>query len=266
MNKNQREIEIIFESNDFLVIDKPANLLVHPTPEGNSGHQTSNNKQISKSKNIQKSKISNLKSYTLIDWLIEKYPGIKTVGDQPEIRPGIVHRLDKETSGIMIIAKNQLTFEKLKKLFQTRQVEKTYLTLVLGRMPKEKGEINLKIAKSPVSTKRTAKIRPGQKLSEAKTEWKVLKTYKNQQNQIFSLLELKPKTGRTHQLRVHLAAIGHPIISDYLYGGKTARGYRLQLNRVFLHAKSLEFELDKTNYFFEAPLAKDLSDFLLTLK
>ena len=239
-------IKVIFENHDFLIISKPSGLLVHSAP--------------------------NSKEETLVDWLTEKYPEIKTVGDlstdseqTDQLRPGIVHRLDKETSGIMIIAKTQSAFEILKNKFKNREVKKTYRALVLGKMAQTHGEISLPIAKAKKSTKRTTRVRLGQKNSEALTDWKLLMTFKDSQNNCLSLLEITPKTGRTHQIRVHLAAIGHPVCGDYLYGRKTTKSFREKLPRTFLHAKSLEFYWDKSFYSFESPLPRDLEEFLETL-
>ncbi len=258
--------EIIFENQDFLIISKPAGLLVHGGLKENSKSETLNTKQ------IPKPKTQSQKPDTLVDWLVEKYPEIKDVGDLSTdsrqanpLRPGIVHRLDKETSGVMIIAKNQGTFELLKNKFKNREVKKTYLALVLGKMNQVSGEINLPLAKSKTSTKRTTRIKPGQKNSPALTEWKTLKTFQTENGDWLSLLEVIPKTGRTHQIRVHLAAIGHPVCGDYLYGRKATKSFREVLPRVFLHAKSLEFELNQTNYFFESPLSQDLEKFLNNL-
>ncbi len=233
--------EIIFENKDFLVLNKPAGFVVHP-----------------------KTDYSDSKEQTLVSWLIKNYPQIKNVGDNPEIRPGIVHRLDKETSGVMVITKNQNSFETFKNIFKQRSIEKIYLALVIGKMNNKEGKINLAITRS-ISTKRTTKIREGQKALKAETLWEVLKTYQDN-NQILSYLKLIPKTGRTHQLRVHLAAIGHPVVGDYLYGGKTTLKYREKLNRIFLHAYSLRFKYDNTNYLFEAELPIELKNFLKELK
>lgn len=234
--------KIIFENSDFLIIDKPAGLLVHPASGKN--HETE----------------------TLTDWLIENYPQIKQVGDAPELRPGIVHRLDKETSGVMIIAKTQEAFEALKQKFQTREIKKTYLGLALGKFSENQDEINKPIAKSKDSTKRTTFIKEGQKNSEAKTLWRKIQEYQDEKGQFLTLLELEPKTGRTHQLRVHLSAIGHPIAGDYLYGRRATKSFRKSLERIFLHAQSLEFNWQGEKLSFEAPLPKNLSEFLQTLK
>ncbi|OGY38684.1 MAG: hypothetical protein A2418_01360 [Candidatus Brennerbacteria bacterium RIFOXYC1_FULL_41_11] len=252
-------IGVIFENQDFLVINKPAGLMVHSAPEERTKNQIPDDKQISKSK------FQNKRQETLADWLKKERPETEKVGDDPELRPGIVHRLDKETSGVLIIAKTQEAFEVLKNKFKNREVKKTYLALVLGKMNVSSEEINLPIAKSKKSTKRTTRIRPGQKNSEAKTNWKLLKTYSDQSGNTLSLLEVIPKTGRTHQIRVHLAAISHPVVGDYLYGRKKTKSFRETIQRIFLHAKLLELEFNKTNYSFEAELPIELGNFLDSL-
>lgn len=256
------KIQVIFENSDFLIISKPSGMLVHPT----------DNRQLPARLNPAIAGLGGTTNNTLTDWLTEKYPEIKTVGDPSTnsgqadpLRPGIVHRLDKETSGVMVIAKTQEAFEILKTKFKNHEIKKAYLALVLGKMSADSGEIILPIAKSKKSTKRTTRIRPGQKNSEAKTNWKLLKTYSDQSGNILSLLEVIPKTGRTHQIRVHLAAISHPVAGDYLYGRKTTRSFRETLQRIFLHAKLLEFEFNKTNYSFETELPIELNDFLNSL-
>ncbi len=270
------KIEIIFENSDFLIVSKPAGLLVHGGLKENSKSETlqpeADPPLAENTKQIPKPKTQSQKPGTLVDWLVEKYPEIKDVGDLSTdsrqanpLRPGIVHRLDKETSGVMVIAKNQETFELLKNKFKNREVKKTYLALVLNKMGQDSGEINSPIAKSKTSTKRTTRVRPGQKSSEAITNWKLLQTLADKDGNYFSFLEITPKTGRTHQIRVHLAAIGHPVCGDYLYGRKTTKSFREKLPRIFLHAKSLEFYWDKSFYSFEAELPDELKEFLASL-
>jgi len=233
----QNKIEVIFENEDFLIINKPSGLLVHPVVKADPQEPA------------------------LTDWLLANYPQLETVGDEPQLRPGIVHRLDKETSGVLVVAKNQKTFEELKNLFQTRQIEKTYLALVIGQPAQNHGIIDLPIAKASKSTKRTSHVKPNQKSSAAITVWSVKKVYSTPE-QILSLLKVKPRTGRTHQIRVHLAAINHPVVGDYLYGGKATQQYRSALKRTFLHAHSLKFKLGQTNFYFEAELPAELQAFL----
>jgi 23S rRNA pseudouridine1911/1915/1917 synthase len=257
------EPEIIYEDDDFLALNKPAGMLVHATSRDG----------------VEK---------TLVDWLLGKYPEIKNVGDSLEIhpafgearfikRPGIVHRLDKDTSGVMIAAKNQKAFEYFKNLFspygrspegrQGSQIKKTYLALAIGEVRPPAGggigTINKPIRLKNGSVKRT--VWEGKDEKEAITEYKVidyLKIKTQKGGQIFSLLEVSPKTGRTHQIRVHLASIGHPIIGDRLYGGKKS----YSAGRQFLHAQSIEFtDMSGKRMKIEAGLPEDLRGFLQNL-
>ena len=231
------DLKIIYEDKNFLAINKPAGLLVH---------------QI------------NLKpKYTLVDWLIKRYPDVKGVGDAPEIRPGIVHRLDKDTSGVILIARNQKYFEYLKELFypygrQGKQIKKTYLALVWGEIKQKIGEIIKPISLKSGGVKRT--VWKGKMEKEAITEYKVKKIVKNEEGKVFSLVEVMPKTGRTHQIRIHLASISHPIVGDSLYGSKTNP---FNLERQFLHAESLEFPIEEGRMIkIEAELPEDLQNVL----
>jgi len=221
---------LIYQDENLLVINKPAGLLTHP-------------------------KSAKDPSQSVVSWLLEKYPEIKKVGDHMEnpgtseegrnirqnnigtgtLRPGIVHRLDKETSGLMLVAKNQKSFEYFKNLFQERLIKKTYLALVYGNLKNKTGTIELPLGK--LGTKQTTRIKGKKDLKEreAVTEYKVIKEFLN-----YSLLEVYPKTGRTHQIRVHLNAIGHPIVCDKIYGGRK-KYCPPELGRLFLHAQKLEF-------------------------
>ena len=225
------QIKVIYEDKDLLVINKPAGLIVHGVRgkhfrEGNQKEEE-----------------------TLVDWLIKRHPEIKDVHDStshtgqvnPEDRAGIVHRLDRETSGIMVIPKNKETFAYLKELFQTREVKKTYLALVWGKVEPENGIIEKPIGIKDGTIKRTVHVKNARMVREAVTEYKVKKHLKikvDGKAEDFTLVELSPKTGRTHQIRVHMASIGHPLVGDSLYGGKKAD---LGLKRHFLHAESIEF-------------------------
>jgi 23S rRNA pseudouridine1911/1915/1917 synthase len=230
-----QDLPVIYEDESFLAVNKPAGLLMHQT-----GRKE--------------------KEETLVDWILKRHPEIENVGETSTSlgqkirnRPGIVHRLDKDTSGVVIIPKNQETFEYLKRLFQTHQVKKTYLALVYGNIEPKKGTINKPIGLKPGTTKRT--VHGGKMVKEAATEYKVLKDYDG-----FSLVEVSPKTGRTHQIRVHLASINHPVVGDPLYGGKRAKQNSLGLSRQFLHASSIEFiDPKKTGFKFEANLPDDLT-------
>lgn len=223
-------IEVIYSDQDIIVLNKPAGLAVHGGPQ--------------------------VRGKTLVGFLLEEFPEIHNVGEDPS-RPGIVHRLDKDTSGVMVVARNQKSFEELKDLFQKRLVEKTYWAIVCGKPQEKQGIISLPIgrmAKNPL--KRgvevgKSKIRGAR---EAITEYKVLKSGSK-----YSLVELKPKTGRMHQLRVHMKALGHPVACDKLYGGKNVccpEGGSRQL----LHAKSISFSFPEgRKLYFEADPTEDLS-------
>lgn len=232
------EPKIIYEDKNQLAINKPAGLLVHRAPQTKGGVSC------------------------LTDWLIKKYPNIKKVGDEPILRPCIVHRLDRETSGILMVAKTQPAFDFLKKQFQEREVKKTYVALVFGNLKKDKDIIDLSIGKSK---KDFRKFITGDRargiLREAVTEYKVIERFKG-----YTLVEVYPKTGRTHQIRVHMKAIGHPIVGDSLYAPKNVK-HPLGLTRHFLHAKSLEivlFEGGKIK--IEADLPECLSKALAKLE
>lgn len=216
-------LDIVYEDKDILVINKPAGLLVHPT--------------------------ASQKEHTLANALIAKYPDIRKVGENP-LRPGIAHRLDKDTSGLLIVAKNQKAFQFIKEQFLKRRVVKKYLALVEG-MPKEKsGVIGYPIRPSKkYRLKKVAVRKPavgaGAKKSvrAAETYYQVKQSYEIGSRKI-ALLEVIPKTGRTHQIRVHLAAIGHPVVGDTLYGsgkGKAKSEKGLEPRRQMLHAYSLAF-------------------------
>ena len=238
---------IIYEDSDLLVLNKPAGLTVHKTSPTD-------------------------KQTTLVDWLLEKYPQIKEVGDpirtpsgsngaSDPYRPGIVHRLDKETSGLMVVAKTQVAFSYLKEQFQTKKMKKQYLALVFGQLKNQSGLIDKPLGK--LGTKQTTQIKGKTELDvkEAQTEYKVLEEYNG-----FSLLEVRPLTGRTHQIRVHLNSIGHPIVGDSLYGGKH-HPRPAGLERMFLHAQKLEFTtLAGEHLTLEADPPLELTNFLNSLR
>ncbi len=238
---------IIFEDVSFAVLDKPAGMLVHPARERDSIEGT------------------------VAGWVVHSWPQARHIADPYSEEPkyGIVHRLDKETSGIMVVAKTQDAFDELKKQFQNRAVEKTYEALVWGKMPRESGVIVRPIAKSRQGTKRTTRPRENQAVRPAQTEWRIIKTFRDtvlRAGMPLTLLSLHPLTGRTHQLRVHCAAAGHPILGDYLYGGATSEQYRAVLGRVFLHAAKLSFSFLETKRDFSCPLPEPLEHFLKKLE
>ena len=241
------KIAVLYEDKNFLALYKPAGILVHK---------------------VKSLKLKVLEE-TLVDWVLDNYPEVKKVGDDTIIRPGIVHRLDKDTSGIILIARNQEFFNYLKNLFQTGKIKKNYLALVCGKLEPKTGIIEKPISLKTGTTKRT--VWKGKIEKEAITEFKVIKFLKlkvnkvnKEKEQIFSLLEVMPKTGRTHQIRVHLASIGHPIVGDFLYGKKENI---LGLKRQFLHAQSLEFSLpDNKRIKIECDLPEDLNSALSKLE
>lgn len=229
------EILIIYENNDFLAVNKPAGLLVHPIEKSKifapSAQVSKRPKQGCAITQNEKSKVC---EFTLVDWLIQRYPGTKTVGDDIQ-RPGLVHRLDKDTSGIMLIAKNQDYFNYLKNLFQKRDIVKTYLAVVYGKPISKKGIINKSLGIKKGAVKRT--VFGGKKIQEAETLYQTLQDFGD-----FALLEVQPKTGRTHQIRAHLSSIGHPVVGDLIYGFKKRKEPAF-VGRQLLHAYSLEFNL-----------------------
>jgi 23S rRNA pseudouridine1911/1915/1917 synthase len=213
----QRDIKIIFENDEVLAVDKPAGLVVH------SDGKT--------------------KEPNLTDWVVENYPEMENVGekavyDGKEIaRPGIVHRLDRETSGVMLLAKTQESFENLKKQFQERETKKIYNAFVYGPMKEEEATIDRPIGKSKSDFRKWSAQRGARgELREAVTDYKVLN-----KNKDFSYLEVSPKTGRTHQIRVHLKAINYSVVCDKLYAPK--RECALGFGRLALHARSITFSL-----------------------
>lgn len=205
-------IDIIYEDENVIAVNKPAGLLVHRTSKDEED--------------------------TLAAWLVRHYPPISRVGDDPVKRPGIVHRLDRDTSGVMLAAKNQETFTYLKKQFQDRSIKKAYRALVHGKMSDARGVVDKPISLKPGTVKRT--VHGGKMTKDATTEYKVIETFKN-----FSLVEVIPKTGRTHQIRIHLASINHPVVGDSLYGKKKNKITIPGVTRQMLHAYSIEFSLPR---------------------
>jgi len=216
-------LNIIYEDDDLLVVDKPAGLAVHPAP-GHPGH-------------------------TLVNAVLSHLPGLAETGDS--LRPGIVHRLDKDASGIMVVAKNNAAQLNLIDQFKARSVVKAYLVLVEGHLTPEDGVIEAPIGRDPRNRKRMAVVAEGR---EARTRYHVIKYIGN-----YTLLEVRTETGRTHQIRVHLKAIGYPVAGDATYGVKSA-----YLSRQFLHACRLGFHLPSTGEYveFTSELPPDLAQAL----
>ncbi len=230
------EPKILFEDEQLLILDKPSGWVVNES-------QTTKRQKV-----IQQ-------------WLTTMaYP----LANITEMRSGIVHRLDKETSGILVVAKTKETLEKLQMQFKERVVKKNYLALAHGKVEPKEGIINAPVGRLPWNRERFG-VLPGGRTAE--TKYKVNKYYsKNKQD--LTLVELEPKTGRTHQIRIHLKYLGYPIVSDNFYAGrKTARNDRIWCPRLFLHASKILFKHPKTekNIGFENDLPDDLKRALKTL-
>ena len=230
-------IKIIDDTNDYLVIEKPAGLLVHPAP----GHTET----------------------TLVDELLTKYPELKSVGDNPA-RPGLVHRLDKEASGLMVVAKTQAMFNNLKQQFQARTVNKEYITLVHGVMTptQEHDVIDKAIGRAHGRIARMAAHSQSlDSAKEAKTEYWVIKRLRHH-----TLLRVKIHTGRTHQIRVHMFSLGYPLVGDKIYIQKRVKPAK-NIERLFLHSNKLGFkDLASEYHEYESKLPGELQNFLTSLK
>lgn len=234
------KIKVLYEDSNILAVDKPSGISVHG--DGRSMDKT------------------------VADWVLKNYPKMKNVGEneiyenkkiKTEIKkPGIVHRLDRETSGVLLLAKNQKSFEALKKQFQDREVNKIYLAFVSGFVRNDHGVINKPIGRSPRDFRRHLAGRGARgEMREAITEYKVLKRFISGKDK-FTFLEIKPKTGRTHQIRVHLKFLNHPIVCDLLYNpnGSCPKG----ISRMALHAKSIEVKNFKGKVIkVESPMPKE---------
>lgn len=210
---------VIYKDKNFIAINKPAGLLTHGV--------------------LYNAEKTELKEQTVVDWLIKEYPEIQSVGDDRKTRPGIVHRLDRDTSGTLIIARNQKFFDYFKDLLKKGEVKKTYIALVYGKIEKRL-LIDRPIGLRSGTTRRSVKAKKMKMVKEAITEVIPISSF-NYKGEYLSLVNAFPKTGRTHQIRIHLASIGHSIVGDPLYGRKKNP---FDLKRQFLHAKSLEFNLE----------------------
>lgn len=221
-------LNIVYEDSDIILVDKPAGMVVHPAP----GHSRG----------------------TLANALVAHVPGISVGGT---LRPGIVHRLDKDTSGLIVAAKTDRGRNTLVAQWEERSVEKTYLTLVSGVVEDTEATIDAPIGRDPKNRQRMAVVRSGR---PAVTHLRVVERFQDA-----TLLEVSIETGRTHQIRVHLAFIGHPVVGDHVYG--RARPIEAQLQRQFLHASGLAFRLpDGTPVRFESTLPEELERTLSQLR
>ena len=224
-------LDIIFENDDLIVVNKPAGMVVHPA----TGHY----------------------SGTLVNAVLGYDPDLEGIGG--EERPGLVHRLDKETSGLIVLAKNERAHNWLQEQFRLRQVEKTYLALVDGKPPTPTGRVEAPIGRDPNHRKKMAVVSPG-KGREAVSEYKTLESFRNH-----TLLEFHPHTGRTHQIRLHCQFLGCSIVGDSVYGKRTVT---VTINRHFLHAFRLKIILpnEKQPRTFEADLPEELKNVLDEVK
>ena len=222
-------LDVVYEDDVMLVVNKPAGMVVHPALGHSSG--------------------------TLVNALLAYCPAVADVGGLE--RAGIVHRLDKDTSGVILVAKDEQTRGALQRLFKRRQVDKTYLALVEDRVDPREGIIEAPVGRDKRNRKRMAVVRGGR---EAYTAYRV-REYVGE----YTLLEVRPRTGRTHQIRVHLAWIGYPIVGDTVYG---RRRQELLRGRFFLHAARLEFKhpVSGDEVVVEAPLPEELQSILQWLR
>jgi len=241
-------LDVVYEDADIAVINKAAGMTVH----AGSGKNEAGSKG------------------TLVNALLHRFGRLSEVGG--ELRPGIVHRLDKETSGLVIVAKNDRAHRKLAQQFAGREVKKTYIALVHGWVKLDRGTINAPISRDLVRRARMTTRRAGGR--EAITHWKVARRLEGAFGK-FSLLEVRIETGRTHQIRVHLASLGHPVVGDTVYGAPSKSiSYRgtaqeaASLERNFLHAFGIQFQHPISNapLSFEQPLPAELEKFLLQVE
>jgi len=235
-------LDIVFEDNDLAVVNKPAGMMVHA---GAGATDSARNRG------------------TLVNALLHHFQQLSAVSG--ELRPGIVHRLDKETSGLIIVAKNDAIHRKLAAQFSSRQVKKTYVALVHGWLRNDRGTIRASISRDRV--RRTRMTTRGSAGREAITHFTVEKRIESAYGK-FTLLEVSIDTGRTHQIRVHMASLGHPIVGDALYGApceiRAKNRPTISLPRNFLHAAKLEFQHPRTQQqlSFEQPIPEELNHFM----
>jgi 23S rRNA pseudouridine1911/1915/1917 synthase len=255
-------LDVIYEDADLAVINKPAGMMVHA---GSGQNEDARNRG------------------TLVNALLYRFKALSATGG--DLRPGIVHRLDKETSGLIVVAKNDRAHAALAELFSSRQIKKTYIALLQGTVERARGTINANVGRDPQRRTRMT-TKPLGDARTAVSHYEVMRRLANRFGK-FTLVRVRIETGRTHQIRVHMASIGHPVVGDTLYGGsghltdqvasqaatsKAARRKsepeRLRLGRNFLHAAQLEFPHPKTGKLLqlEAPLPVELEEFLSRLE
>ncbi len=251
-------LDLVYEDSDLAVINKPAGMMVHAGAGQNAGAQSAG---------------------TLVNALLYRFKALSSAGG--ELRPGIVHRLDKDTSGLIIVAKNDRAHAALGAMFSGRKIKKTYIALVQGSVAKDRGTITAGVSRDPLRrTRMTAK--PNENARSAVSHYEVVRRLETRFGK-FTMVQVRIETGRTHQIRVHMSSIGHPVVGDTVYGGagqltdqlaaqnaksraarKRAEPEVLKLGRNFLHAAKLEFEhpLIRKELRLEAPLPPELVGFL----
>ncbi len=255
-------LDVVFEDADLAVVNKPAGMMVHAGSGQNEDERSRG---------------------TLVNALLHRFKALSSTGG--DLRPGIVHRLDKDTSGLIVVAKNDRAHNALAEMFSDRSIKKTYLALVQGEVERPRGTINASVGRDPLRRTRMT-TRPQDNARTAVSHYEVIRRLSSRFGK-FTLVKVRIETGRTHQIRVHMASIGHPVVGDTLYGGagqltdqvasqsatsKAARRKlepeRLKLGRNFLHAARLEFPHPRTRkqLELEAPLPLELEAFLARLE
>jgi len=255
-------LDVVFEDADLAVVNKPAGMMVHAGSGQNEDERSKG---------------------TLVNALLYRFKKLSSTGG--ELRPGIVHRLDKDTSGLIVVAKNDRAHEALGEMFSSRQIRKTYVALVHGTVERARGTINAAVGRDPVRRTRMTTL-PQDNARSAVSHYEVVQRFANRFGK-FTLVRVRIETGRTHQIRVHMASIGHPVVGDTLYGAagqltdqvaaqaatskaarRRAEPERLRLGRNFLHATKLEFPHPKTGKLLqlEAPLPVELESFLASME
>ena len=251
-------LDVVFEDADLAVVNKPAGMMVHAGSGQNEDARSRG---------------------TLVNALLYRFKKLSSTGG--DLRPGIVHRLDKDTSGLIVVAKNDRTHAALGEMFSNRQIKKTYIALVQGSVERARGTINAGVGRDPVRRTRMT-TQPTENARTAVSHFEVVRRLSNRFGK-FTLVRVRIETGRTHQIRVHMASIGHPVVGDTLYGGsgqltdqvasqaaqskaarRKAEPERLKLGRNFLHAARLEFTHPRTGkqLELEAQLPEELESFL----
>ncbi len=255
-------LDVIFEDADLAVVNKPAGMMVHAGSGQNEDARSRG---------------------TLVNALLHRFKKLSSTGG--ELRPGIVHRLDKDTSGLIVVAKNDRTHAALGEMFASRHMKKTYIALVQGAVERAKGTISAGVSRDPVRRTRMT-TQPNENARSAVSHYEVVRRISNRFGK-FTLVRVRIETGRTHQIRVHMASIGHPVVGDTLYGGagqltdqvasqaaqskaarRKAEPEKLRLGRNFLHAAKIEFAHPRTGKLLEleAPLPEELERFLTSLE